>query len=454
MKVQDLDNEAIAIMTLVGFSDKPKAVLAAKLRAEHFSEPRCVETYTRIMSMAKSRHELPTYDTLQHDSLLSKEARELLDSTVYPAAKTAGDAEQLVSALEVMRQSRVLMEGISEMTELMKDEQADPNDAFSILETTLLDARTDASDETLSMGMDGNFREAVAHMLSQKKPHTIPTGFHEFDNSAGGLPRGGLTTLAASSGGGKSCMAVQICINAVRAGFSAAIVTLEMSKEQTTGRISANLSGVDYGAINRYTLNEMQKTRIDKATAAWQKECEDGNKKFEVFHRHNMTFTEIALEMRSLNFDLIVVDYINLLDKESDSSKGSNDAAILGDIAKQAKLQAGATKTAWVMLAQLNEQGDVKYSKAIKEHSDYMLTWVYGDAERESHLIEINIPKARHSPSFKFPLRESFKTQRFENPGNPDNNQDVAIKKSKNKVGRHPTTKPIFKNVEDDDDDL
>jgi replicative DNA helicase len=456
MKIQDIDNEMVAIMTLLGFEDKPKAVLAATLRADHFSEPRCVSMYTRIMAMSRSRHEMPSYDVMQHDTLLPAEARELLDSTTYPPAKTAGDAEQVLFALEQMRQSRVVYNGIAEASALLNEDAIDITDAFSILENTLRDARTDQSDETLSMGLGGNFLEAVAEMLNRKEPNTVPTGFHEFDNSCGGLPRGGLTTFAASSGGGKSCMAVQVAINAVHlAGLSAAIVTLEMNKEQTTGRISSNLSRIDYTPINTATLNEMQKTRIDKATAAWMQECIDDDKKLEVFHRSSVTFTEIALEMRAMDFDLVIVDYIGLLNRDDDANKNSNDAAILGEIAKEAKQAATATNTAWVMLAQLNEQGDVKYSKAIKEHSDCMLTWVYGDAEKESHIIEINIAKSRHGKSFKFPLRESFKTQRLENPGKPDNNNDVAIKKGKKKkAGRHPTAKPMFGDMEDDDDDL
>jgi replicative DNA helicase len=456
MNVQDLDNEMRALMTILGFSDKPKALLAATVRADHFSDPRAVLIYTRIMSMAKSRKELPSFDTLQIDQILPDDAKTLLDPVTYPPVKTAGDAEQLVCALEQMRQCRVLMAGLTEFSTLMSEPEVDPPDAFGILEKMLHDARTDESDETLSMGMDGNFLEAVAAMLNRKRPATIPTGFYEFDNDAGGLPRGGLTTLAATSGGGKSCMAVQIAINAARKGHSAAIVTLEMSKEQTTGRISSNLSGVDYGAIYRSKLDEMQKTRIGKATAAWQQELEDSGTMFEVFHRSRSTLTEIGLEMRSLDFDLIIIDYINLLTEEDNANKNSNDAKLLGDIAKEAKIQAKSTNTAWVVLAQLNSEGDVKYSKAIKEHSDYMLTWTYGDAERESHLIEVNIAKARHSNSFKFPLRESFKTQRFENPGNPENNKDVAIKKGKRGKGaqQHPTAKPMFKDMEDDDDDL
>lgn len=457
MNVQDLDNEVKALMTLVGFHDKPRAYLAAFLRLEHFSDARTIETYTRIMAMVKSRKEMPTYDTMQHDTLLSQEARELLDPVTYPAVKTDGDAEQLHASLETMRKCRVIMEGLDDTFSFMKDDNVDPEDAFTILEQCLLKARTDQSDETLSMGADGNFLEATALLLSRKKPNTIPTGFHEFDNSAGGLPRGGLTVLAATSGGGKSCMAVQMCLNTVKAGYSAAIVTLEMHKEQTTGRVDSNLSGVDYGAINRASLTEMQKTVISKAAAKWQKECEDGNKRFDIYHRSRATLSEIALEMRALNYDLIVIDYINLLTEEEGTSKNSNDAKLLGDIAKEAKLQASSTNTAWVVLAQLNEQGDVKYSKAIRENSDYMLTWVYGDAEHESHLVEINVVKARHSPRFKFPLVERFNTQRFLNPGSPDNAKDVSIKKGKKrkKFERHPTAKPMFGNIgEDDNDDL
>jgi replicative DNA helicase len=456
MNYQDLPNEMMAVMTLLGSHDKAKALLAATLRPDHFSDPRPKEIYTRIMAMAKRRHELPGWDVMQYDTLLPAEARELLDKQSYPPARSEGDAEQILEILEKMRQNRVIVATYDSVMDLMKTDTADPVDAFTIIEEGLMDARTDQSDETLSVAMDGNFLDAVRVMLERKTPDTIPTGFHEFDNSAGGLPRGGLTTLAASSGGGKSCMGVQIAVNAFNAGYKVAIITLEMSKNQTTGRLTSNLSGVSYKAINLAKLNDMQKQRITKSAAAFQAKSEvEPFPCVEVHHRTDMTFTEIALEVRALDYDLIIVDYINLLNKE-DANSNSNDAAVLGEIAKEAKAQAGATKAAWVMLAQLNEQGEVKYSKAIKENSDYMLTWVYGDAEKESHMIEVNIQKARHSESFKFILREDFQHQKFENPGGPNRNADVGIKKGKkSKAARHPTAKPMpGMNFEDDDDDL
>ncbi|RLB65589.1 MAG: hypothetical protein DRH08_07755, partial [Deltaproteobacteria bacterium] len=218
MNIQDLANESIAILSLLGSHKEVTGLLAATLRPDHFHDPRTKEIYTRIMAMAKRRHELPGWDVMQHDTLLSSEARELLDTSSYPPAKTEGDAEQILEVLEKMRQGRVILSTYDAVMDLMKEETADPVDAFAVMEAGLMDARTDQTDETLSVAMDGNFLEAVKALLDRKKPDTIPTGFHEFDNSAGGLPRGGLTTLAASSGGGKSCMGVQIAVNAFNAG--------------------------------------------------------------------------------------------------------------------------------------------------------------------------------------------------------------------------------------------
>jgi replicative DNA helicase len=453
MKSQDLANEVMAVMTLIGTQGKPQALLATSLRVEHFYDIRTKELYSRIMALAKSRKELPTYKVLQHDTTLTEEAKQLLDADSYPAAQTEGDAEQITSVLEKLRKCRIILDSYDSAMEKMKPDEADPDDALYVIEQGLLDARTYEADETLSISPEGNFLESVTDLLGRQKPSSVPTGFHEFDNSAGGLPRGGLTTLAATSGGGKSCMALQMAVNAFRAGHSCAIVTLEMQKEQTTGRLMSNLSGVSYTAINLCRTNEQQKLRINRATQKFDEEAKRDSKIIDIHHRTNMTISEIALELRAFAYDLIVIDYINLLNKEEGAS--SNDAMALGEIAKAAKLHAGATNAAWVMLAQLNEQGDVKYSKAIRENSDYMLTWTYGEVEKETHLIEVNIQKARHSESFKFNLKENFSVQTFMNAGNPERNADMNVKKGKRST-RHPSASPMpgMAFEDEDEDDL
>jgi hypothetical protein len=196
----------------------------------------------------------------------------------------------------------------------------------------------------------------------------------------------------------------------------------------------------------------MQKKRAREMMDKWNADNEAAGRRLQIYHIPDTTMSSIAIQLRAFDYDLIVIDYINLLNKEDTDSH--NEAAQLGEIARQAKIQAGQTNAAWVILAQLNEDGQVKYSRAIKEHSDYMLSWTYGEAERESHVVEIDQQKSRNSKGFEFCLKERFDYQRFENAGDASENRDLrGVRKAKTQK-KHPTAKPMpGLDFEEDDDD-
>jgi len=454
MNFRDLSNEVSAVLTIVSKHKNAAAFLANYLTEDHFADPRTKEIYSLVKAMARHRKEMPRYSIIRIDNRLSAEAQELLNEKAYPPCKTIGDAEQVVEVLEKLRQGRVILSMYDDVLKKLQEDTADPEEAFGIIEKGMLVARSANNDECLNIAKDGNLTEAVEALLKREKPATIPTGFVDFDSEAGGLPRKGLTTIAASSGGGKSCMALQIALNGFWAGYSAAIITLEMSKEQMTGRLMSNQSGVSYRDINLAKLKDTQKARIKRAEDSMNKHAESSGARLDILSMTDTTISEIALKIKAFDYDLVIIDYINLLNK--DDSDNKNEAAALGEIARIAKVQASSTNAAWIILAQLNEQGIVKYSRAIKEHSDYMLTWSYGDSEKESHIIEVDQQKSRNSEAFKFNLRENFKIQKFENAGNFGMNKDFDVKKSKTtKNEKHPTAAPMpGMSLEEDDDDI
>ncbi len=458
MILRDLPNEIMAIMTLADeTSHEARAYLAVNLRRDHFFDPRTSEIHRLIMALAKRRKNLPSWKTLKAASQLSGEAKELLDEESYPPVKTEGDAEQIISVLERLRQGRVIIKMYDETMDVMQAEDADPQAAFTLIEQGLLDARAFSADDALRIGPTTDFKDLFEDLINRDKPNTIPTGFRDFDSEAGGLPRGGLTTIAASSGGGKSCMALQIAVNNFWAGNSSAIVTLEMQKDQMEGRLGANVAGVNYRDINLAQLSDMQNSKLRKARGRMEAHTEKTDVRLDIFPMTDTTISEIALQLRAFNYDLIIIDYINLLNK--DDADHQNEAQALGEIARISKVQAASTNAAWIVLAQLNEQGIVKYSRAIKEHSDYMLTWTYGDAEKESHIIEIDQQKSRNSEAFKFNLKENFKLQQFTDSGGGEGeNKDVAIKKGKKKKREKLATATPMPGMnfeeEDEEDDL
>ena len=454
MKDVDLDNEVKAIKTLCGTREKPRTLLVQKgLNIDHFEDPRTRELFKCIQAMSKSLKEIPTYFALSTYPNLSADARELITGSdaVHKPAKNVGDAELFFENLEKVRKARICMKATKKVLTILDPEDGDPDDAVPVIEKALLELRNVRDDTTIRVGTDSNLMEHVDRSLNRTTPNVVPTGFRDFDVDAGGLPRGGLTTLAATSGGGKSCMGLQMAINGTNAGFSAAVVSLEMSAEQTTNRLLANISSTNHEAFHLAQANSMQKQRSRKMLDEWNAANDAAGRRLQIYHIPDTTMSSIALQLRAFDYDIIVIDYINLLNKEDTNS--SNEAAQLGEIARQAKIQATQTNAAWIVLAQLNEDGQVKYSRAIKEHSDYMWSWNYGETERETHVIEIEQQKSRNSKGFEFCLKERFEYQRFENAGETHENRDLkGVRKAKSQK-KHPTAKPMPGLDFDEDDD-
>ncbi len=452
----ELECEIKTIKTLCGTREKPRAILLELgLGEDHFHDPRTKETYKCLQALSRELRDTPTYLGLSSYPSLSSEAKELItgDTKVYKEAKNVADAEIFFGVLEKARKARIISEAEKEIATILDPEDANPDDAITVYERTLLKLRNVNNDTTIRIGTDSNFMEHVDRSLARTAPNTVPTGFRDFDEQAGGLPRGGLTTLAANSGGGKSAMALQICINAVNRGYSAAIVSLEMNAEQTTNRLMANLSKTSHDAFHLAKATAQQKKRTRDLMDKYNAENDAAGRRLQIYHMPDTTMSSIALRLRPFDFDIIVVDYINLLSRGDTDS--NNDALQLGEIARQAKVQAGQTNSVWIVCAQLNEQGDVKYSKAIKENSDYMWTWTYGDAEQESHIVDISQQKSRNSKKFKFSLKERFEWQMFENIGDASENRDLRGVRKAKKQKRHPTAKPMpgldFDEDEDDE---
>ena len=88
---------------------------------------------------------------------------------------------------------------------------------------------------------------------------------------------------------------------------------------------------------------------------------------------------------------VVFVDYIGLVG----GVDGDDFWRKLGSAARYCKRWAEAHNNIVVLLAQLSDEGVVRYSRALKEHSDGMWSWVAGQEERESGIMTIIQQKAR-----------------------------------------------------------
>jgi hypothetical protein len=113
----------------------------------------------------------------------------------------------------------------------------------------------------------------------------------------------------------------------------------------------------------------------------------------------------------------------------------------LGNAARFGKVFASNNNCLVVMCAQLSEEGAIRYSKAIKDHSDNMWSWVYNKEAQESHVIWIHQQKSRNQKAHSFGLVESFETMTIRDLSD-DERQNINLSQQEEKPKAKNSSRP------------
>ena len=149
----------------------------------------------------------------------------------------------------------------------------------------------------------------------------IPTGIKPLDEDlVGGLSPGELTTIIAGTNVGKSLFCVSLGANALRVEKKVLHINLEGIREEALLRYVANLSNIEYSKIVKNSLSLEEQNTINSLT----------NKYSDKLRIRNMIgfgatiedlYSYCIEEYKSFNFDMIIVDFGQLLNtKEKEES--------------------------------------------------------------------------------------------------------------------------------------
>ena len=230
----------------------------------------------------------------------------------------------------------------------------------------------------------------------------IKTGFVAFDKISGGFDRGGLVTIGAPSGCGKSTVSTQLAINFARQGYKVVLVPLEMSKKEMGNRILANIGNMELSKIRQHKLDDREKLLLTKRQKRWRKQVNAEGGRLTIFKPEaDLDIDEVYAAVSGLQCDVVIVDYISLLKGIDDENQWLR----LGTIARKAKINAEVTNRVNIMVCQVSDEGKIRYSGAIKEHSSTSFIWTPNEEEKKSGLIRVEQIKSRNSEPFPFTLK-------------------------------------------------
>ena len=260
----------------------------------------------------------------------------------------------------------------------------------------------------------------------------IPTGYTDLDLMTSGLQRSDLILLAGRPSMGKTALGMGIALQAAQRGKMVAVFSLEMGAKQLVHRVLADLSGVP---TNRQRTGWVDDNEMDRlATARDQL----GDLALYIDDTSGTPISSIRSKLKRLKAkihrapDLVVVDYLGLMEDEEANRKGHSDNRNLeiSRISRGLKGIAREFNIPVLALAQLSRAVETRQSKipqlsdlrdsgSLEQDAD-IVAFVYRDdyynpqSDRKGY-ADVIIAKHRNGPTGPFTLRFDGSRTKFSN---------------------------------------
>lgn len=250
----------------------------------------------------------------------------------------------------------------------------------------------------------------------------VPT-FVDLDKLLNGLHPSDMIIVAARPGVGKTSFCLNIAENAaINENKTVAIFSLEMSKEQLVMRLLSSQAMVDQTKIRKGTVDHDEYDNLTAAASVLIKAP------IFIDDTASINIMEIKSKARRLKaeqgqLDLIIVDYLQLMQSGDSIRKSENRQQEISDISRNLKLLARELNVPIVALSQLSravEQSSdkrpnlshLRESGSLEQDSDVVL-FIYrasyhssdnNENMEEDKTAEIIVGKHRHGPTGKIKM--------------------------------------------------
>ena len=277
---------------------------------------------------------------------------------------------------------RRLIKGSAEIIDECKT-STDKASALSFAEKMVYDISSET--DTSEVEKIGNLIPVVLNKFDEltndkSSMKGIKTGFKGLDYLTNGLHKSDLVIIAARPAVGKTSFAMNIVESVALQGYSCAVFSLEMGKEQITERMLCSVAGVSMEHAKKGSLSKAEWLKINKARELLS------NAKIFVDDSAVIRPRELISKCRRIKsrfgLDLVMVDYIGLMtpDKSRNSDSRQNE---ISEVSRSLKILAKELNVPVLALSQLNravetrkgrpQLSDLRESGAIEQDADIVM---------------------------------------------------------------------------------
>ena len=254
----------------------------------------------------------------------------------------------------------------------------------------------------ISQVVQSVFDEMSAAAASGSKIPGIPTGLSDLDKTILGLNKSELILIAARPGMGKTSIALNMALHVgMTLHKTVAIFSLEMSREQLTMRLLSRAALIPSQNLLTGQLSEQQWRDI--ADAAQTLSAAD----IRIDDNPSLTVSDMNAQCRRIqNLDLVVIDYLQLMQSAGSGHSWSNESRTqaVSDISRMLKIMAKELNVPVICLSQLSRANesrqdkrpmlsDLRESGAIEQDADVVIA-LYRDGYYNKECENPNLAEA------------------------------------------------------------
>ncbi|MEV5249849.1 replicative DNA helicase [Streptomyces werraensis] len=425
---QDLDAEqsVLGALLLSGDPNSPSnrhfhEVLETGLRAEEYYRPAHQMIHRAILALHQAGDQvdpITVADKLTQQGNLDRAGGASYLHTCVQAVPTPAAGAKYAEIVRAKAYRRSVIASAHRILEHAYSEAGDENEVRELVEQQLTEiiAGTPSLHEAPPTVGD-LYLDFIAETeaIQQGRQTGLTYGFADLDLLTSGMQPGNVTVIAAASGIGKSTLALNSAVAAAKTGAKVMFASMEMSATELMQKIAAA-----EGKIALHHLTH-QGGLTDEG---WKTLNRLGQELFRelplrVYRPDGATLGDIASAARASaragGLDLLVADYLQLIEVEQ--SRGITREQAVASVSRGLKNLSVQLGCHVIALSQLNDDGLMRESRAIKNDASVVIKVERPDAEDKesprSGEADLVVEKNRFGPTAVLTVGAQLHYSRF-----------------------------------------
>lgn len=367
-------------------------LIASGISLRHFNNPQNEELWGYLLNHVDKYKTQPSFEEVK-DNFKDYEFEVVTDSFDYVKDKFIAQLKR--------REATAALFDLGEIID------SNNHDELMNIDELFLDRSRDLANilPTTKAAKFSSMKDRIAQYKRDQElgvQNGMPFGIPSLDKYTLGLMDYEHVVVAGPTGLGKTTLGLYLQLNHFFAGYTPMIISLEMSDEEIYKKLDGMAADLKQQAIQAMTLGEDEMGRWE----AMADKIDRLENDIIVIDVDNATPEKIYAEASRWNPDVIMVDYIQLLDAPRHIKESYKQ---IGHISKQMKRIARQLKIPVYGLSQTNSEsftegaklGNVSESRAITHNADIVLG-LHQDEEMEPiQKLELRILKNRRGQARK-----------------------------------------------------